>query len=143
MSAQENKAIVRRAFEAINKGDLAFWDDMLADDFVYRDPAQPHALGKENYKQYLATIRTAYPDVHFTLEDISAEGDTVAVRWTFLGTQEGEIRGISPTGKKVLMTGMHIYHFASGKVVNLWANWDTLGYLQQLGVIPPLGQAAQ
>ena len=112
---------------------------MLADDFVYRDPAQPRALGKEEYKQYLAAIRTAYPDVHFTLEDISAEGDTVAVRWTFLGTQEGEIRGISPTGKKVLMTGMHMYHFSCGQAENLWANWDTLGYLQQLGVIQSLG----
>ena len=63
----------------------------------------------------------------------------MAVRWTFLGTQEGEIRGISPTGKKVLMTGMHMYHFGCGQAENLWANWDTLGYLQQLGVIQSLG----
>ena len=137
-SAQDNKALVRRAFAETNRGSLDFWNGILADGFTYRDPAQPRALGKEGYKQYLASIRVAWPDVHCTLAGISAEGDTVTVRWTFLGTQEGESRGISPTGKKVLMTGMHIYHFRSGQAENLWANWDTLGYLQQLGAIQSL-----
>ena len=79
------------------------------------------------------------PDFHSTIEDVIAEGDKVVTRQTFRGTHTGDLMGIPPTGKQVTMSGIVISHFANGKCVELWANNDDLGLLQQLGVVPPPG----
>ena len=83
---------------------------------------------------------TAFPDVHFTIEDQVAEADKVVTRWTWRGTHQGPFQGIPPTGKHVMVTGVGINRFANGKVVENWTNMDILGLLQQLGVVPAPGQ---
>jgi predicted ester cyclase len=83
---------------------------------------------------------TAFPDLHFTVEDIIAEGDKVVTRLTCRGTQQGAFMGIPPTGKQATVTAIDINRFAGGKSVEHWLNMDTLGLLQQLGVIPAPGQ---
>jgi len=83
------------------------------------------------------------PDVHFTVDDIIAEGDKVAARWTSTGTHKGELMGIPSTGKKVMVTGIVINHFADGKIVDDWESYDILGMMQQLGVIPSPGQGEE
>ncbi len=82
---------------------------------------------------------TAFPDLHFTIEDIVAEGDTVVVRSTARGTHQGELMGIPLTGKQVAVSGISITRIANGKAVEEWFNGDDLGLLQQLGVVPAMG----
>jgi steroid delta-isomerase-like uncharacterized protein len=92
--------------------------------------------GREGIKQFYATLRAAFPDIHFTIEDQIAEGDRVVTRWTARATHTGEYQGIPPTGKQFSLTGIDIDRIANGKVVECWPIADELGVLQQLGVIP-------
>ncbi len=84
----------------------------------------------------VATARSAFPDTHIRIEDQVAEGDLVATRYVFSGTQEGEMEGIPPTGNRVEFSGISIDRFSGGKLAETWDNYDALGMMQQLGVIP-------
>jgi len=140
MSTEENKAIIRRVIEEVwNKGDLAAVDEVMATDYVLHVPGQ-EIKGPEGFKEYVTMARTAFPDFHMTIEDMVAEGDKVAFRFTWRGTHKGEIMGIAPTGKQVTVTSIGINRFAGGKEVEARASMDQLGMLQQLGVVPPMGQ---
>ena len=139
MSIEENKANVRRGFEAVNQKNLTVFDDLLTPDVVFHS-ASTTMRGLEAYKQFLSMLFTAFPDLQFTIEDMIAEGDTVVVRYSTRGTHQGPFRGIAPTGKQVSGTGMFIDRIVNGKAVEQWFNGDDLGLLQQLGVIPAPGQ---
>ena len=138
MSTEDNKAHVRRGFEAVNQKNLAVFDELLTPDVVFHS-ASTTMQGLEAYKQLLSVYVTAFPDLLFTIEDMIAEGDTVVVRYTTRGTHQGNFRGIPPTGKQVSGTGMFIDRLVNGKAVEQWINGDDLGLLQQLGVIPSMG----
>jgi len=135
--SEENKAIVTRLFEEVwNKGNLAVADEYSSDTLVYHNPLLPEAVkGVEGYKDLAAAVRAAYPDMHFHVDDVVAEGSKVVSRWTATGTNLGEWRGIAPTGRKVMFTGMSIVRFEGGKQVEVWATEDDLGWMQQLGVV--------
>ena len=125
---EENKAIARRTIEEFwNQGDLAVADEIYASDFVFHDPVNPGIRGPEGYKQLAATYLTAFPDLHFTIEDMTAEGDKVAVRWSTTATHKGEFMGIPPTGRQAPVTGITIQRNVAGKVVDEWAIWDAVG----------------
>ena len=142
MSAEENKTLVREVIEEVwNRGDLEAVDRYFADDYVDHAPLPGQAPGPEGYRAAVSAIREAFPDLHLTLEDIFGEGDKVAFRYTMEGTHRGDFVGIPPTGKPVSVGGMIIARVAEGKAVERWANLDTLGLMQQLGVIPPPEQA--
>ena len=140
MSTEENKALVRRVYEeAINRGNMAVVDELNSPNYVAHDPGFPQPVrGPEGLKQYFMVFRSAFPDVHITIEDMIAEGDTIAVRQTSRGTHQGDLMGMPPTGKQVTVTGIAIHKIANGKFVESWINADNLGLLQQLGVIPAL-----
>ena len=138
MSTEDNKANVRRGFEAVNQKHLAVFDELLTPDVEFHT-ASTTMQGLEAYKQFLSMSITAFPDLHFTIEYMIAEGDTVVVRYTTRGTHQGNFRDIPPTGKQVSGTGMFIDRIVNGKAVEQWFNGDDLGLLQQLGVIPPMG----
>ncbi len=138
MSIEDNKALVRRWIEALNQKNLAAFDELCAPDFVHHSPSTT-VQGLETYKQAISGEFTAFPDMRFTIEDILAEGDTVAVRLTGHGTHQGNLQGIPPTGKQATIPGMTIYRIADGKLVEQWESLDDLGLLQQLGVIPAMG----
>ena len=138
MSTEDNKANVRRGFEAVNQKNLAVFDELLTPDVVFHS-ASTTMQGLEAYKQLLSVYVTAFPDLQFTIEDMIAEGDTVVVRYTTRGTHQGNFRGIPPTGKQVSGTGMFMDRLVNGKAVEQWINGDDLGLLQQLGVIPSMG----
>jgi len=138
MSTEDNKAHVRRGFEAVNQKNLAVYDELLTPDVVFHN-ASTTMQGLEAYKQFLSMYMTAFPDLQFTVEDMIAEGDTVVARFTTRGTHQGNLMGIPPTGKQMSGTGMFIDHIVNGKAVEQWFNTDDLGLLQQLGVIPPMG----
>ena len=133
-----NKRIVQRVFEAMNGGNLGTLDEVVAEGFVDHDPNNPPDLppGREGLKQLIGMYRGSFPDMRMTIEEQLAEGDKVVTRWSVRGTHQGELMGIAPTGKQVVVTGIFIDRIESGQVAESWANWDTLGMLQQLGAIP-------
>lgn len=139
MSAKENKALMRRFFEESNKGKaaaMAVIDELCAINFVYHGGGGEEIRGLKDYKQSTSEMYNASPDVHFTIDDMVAEGDKVAVRFTLTGTHKGEIMGIPPTNKKLTIWGINIYRVVGGKFVEGWERADTLGLMQQLGVVP-------
>jgi steroid delta-isomerase-like uncharacterized protein len=139
MSTEDNKALARRYIEEVfNQKNLTLVDELNSPDFVFHN-ASTTIQGREPYKAYLSMILTAYPDLHMTIEDMIAEGDILAERVTIRGTHKGDFMGIPPTGKQMTITAIYIGRFANGKGVEVWANTDDLGAMQQLGVIPPMG----
>ena len=141
---EENKALVRREIEEVwNQGKLDLIDEIFAADFVCHIAGSPDIQGPEGEKQFASMFRTAFPDIKFTIEDQIAEGDKVVNRWTYTATHKGELMGISPTGVQVTVTGITIGRYAGGKVLEIWVNSDALGLMQQLGVVPPMGQGKE
>ncbi len=122
----DNKSIVRRfAEEVFNNGNLA----VTAETYAHQDKS-------EGQYQFLTAVRTAFPDLHCTIEAVVAEGDMVAVRATMTATHVGEWQGMAATGRKISWSLMVFDRLENGKVVEEWENVDRLGIMQQLGAIP-------
>jgi steroid delta-isomerase-like uncharacterized protein len=141
VSTDTNKDIVRRVGVEPWEGNPGVIDELVASDYVGHDPAQPDMHGPEGVKEFVTTYLTAFPDGKITIDAQIAEGDLVATRWTGRGTHNGDLMGIPPTGKQVTVDGITISRVEGGKVVEEWSNWNTLGMLQQLGVVPELAGA--
>jgi steroid delta-isomerase-like uncharacterized protein len=137
MSTEPNKAIVRRFFEEVyNQGNLALADELFAADFGGPGRGHHAVRGPEAARRGVRTMRTAFPDIHFTVEDLVAEDDKVVVRVTFRGTHQGIFMGIAPTGRKVTGIGVELARLADGKIVEEgWHHYDLLHLLEQLGVV--------
>ncbi len=136
MSTEENKAIVRRMYEAFSKRNLDVYYELHAADYVVHLPGGVEVRGRERLKQMTAMVLSAFPDYHETIEDVVAEGDKVVVRQTITGTHKGEFQGIPPTGKQVTWTAIAILGIIGGKLVEAWIVVDMLGLMQQIGAIP-------
>ncbi|HEX2427039.1 MAG TPA: ester cyclase [Gaiellaceae bacterium] len=131
------KKIVRLLFEEPWKGNMDVVDEYIAPGFVGHDPSEPEPIrGPQGFKAQIEKYLAAFPDARFTIDDQFAEGDRVATRWTARGTHQGELAGISATGKEVTVTGLTFSRFEGGKIVEDWLIWDTLGMLVQLGAVP-------
>ena len=139
MSTEQNKANDRRIIEGLNQGNVNVFDELMVLNFVDHD-ASTTMQGLEAFKQFVSAYLTAFPDLHFTIEDQIAEEDKTTLRYTARGTHRGELMGIPPTGKQVTVTGIFITRWANGKAEESWLNFDALGMLQQLGVVPAPGQ---
>jgi len=140
MSTEENKAIVRRFEQEVWNGrNPSLVDQFFAASHVFRAAGSP-PLDREGHRQMIAHFQDAFPDGQDTTNDLIAEGDKVAHRWTYHGTHQGTFQGIPPTGKQVTLTGISIWRFEAGKIVESWHELDILGMMQQLGVIPVPGQ---
>jgi steroid delta-isomerase-like uncharacterized protein len=112
-------------------------DELVGPGFTLHDPQKP--LGGDSREILIETIRyyrTVFPDLLMNIEDAFAVGERAAVRWVATGTHQGTLRGEPPTGRAIHVTGMTILRFADGKIVETWDNWDTLGLMQQLGLLP-------
>lgn len=129
-----NKAIFRRYFdEVLNTGNLDLVDELIAANYVSHYPTgYDFGGGPEDVKQIVTTVRTGFPNVHFTIEDVFAEGDRVVGRWTFGGTHQGDFMGIPPSGKQVSVMGIAIYRIVDEKIAEAWVAWDALGLMQQI-----------
>jgi steroid delta-isomerase-like uncharacterized protein len=141
--SEVNKSVVRRLFEDVwNKGSMPVADELFAPTYAHHDSSTPDVgRGPESEKKRANLYRTAFPDVRFTIEDLIAEGETVTARWSCRGTHKGDLNGIAATGKQFSITGVSNARFTNGKMVEGWVNWDALGLMQQLGVVPELGKA--
>jgi predicted ester cyclase len=132
LSLEENKAIVRRLYEALNKHNPALLDEFYESDYIN------HTLqirGLKSLKQLETMLWKGFSDWHETIEDIIAEGDKVCIRYKVTGTHTGEFRGLAPTGKSTKFTAVSIYRIFDGKIVESWALYDFLDFYKQLGVI--------
>jgi steroid delta-isomerase-like uncharacterized protein len=137
MSAKDLKALTRRFIEEWNKGKtaaMAVIDEMYATNFVSH--GDEDIRGIKNVKKSTSEEFSAFPDLHFTIDDMVAEGDKVAARITMTGTHKGEYMGAPPTNKKITIRAIAIERFAGGKIVEEWGMTDTLGMMQQLGLVP-------
>lgn len=136
MINEANKTFVRDFMErAFNQGDLTAVDEHLSQNAVdYQEPAGTNFCN--HLKEVITMLRTAFPDLHFELHEVLAEGDIVSFRSIMTGTHQGMLQGVPPTGKKVSVPHMHFVRMENGKGTALWHLWDTAAMMRQLGVVP-------
>jgi steroid delta-isomerase-like uncharacterized protein len=141
MSTEANKALVRRFYEAIDRGDLAAMDELVAEDYIDHNPPPFSGLapGREGLKQAFRIFWEATPGYH-RIEDQIAEGDKVVTRLTAYGKHEGDLPGAPRTGNELKMTAVTIHRIENGKLAEKWSDKDALGFLQQIGVLPRLSR---
>jgi len=130
MTAEEHKAIARRFFDEVwNQQKLEAIDDIFTPTVVFNG----QSVARDIFRQVVAARRTAFPDIHVTVEDQVAEGDRVSTRRTWRGTHQGPYRGVAATGKRVTWSQISIVRIVEGRIVEDWAVADELSILQQLG----------
>lgn len=136
MSTDDVKSLVRQYVQKVwNHGDSAALDDLTTPAFAYYLAGQP-PRNRTDMQQFIAMTHAAFPDWHVEIVDLIAEANTAAVRWQGQATHRGVFHGIPPTGKRVTVTGINLYRIADGKIAAEWEQTDSLGLLQQLGVLP-------
>ena len=140
MSTEENKAAVRRfAQQVISQGDMAAFDELVSPAYVERTPSPGGGTDRDSFRRELEGLHAAFPDLKSDEEDLVAEGDKVVYRGTLSGTHRGEFFGIPPTGRSFRISEFHVNRLEDGRLVEHWGIFDSLGLMQQLGVIPPQG----
>jgi steroid delta-isomerase-like uncharacterized protein len=140
MSTEENKEIVRRFFElGPSQGNMGAAKELLAPDFALHVPL-PAAPGIQGISDVVTACRTAFEHLNVTVEDMVAEGDRVAARFTACGVHKGSFMGLPPTGKPITMTGIEIFRIENGRIAELWGEANRLGLMMQLGILPALGK---
>jgi steroid delta-isomerase-like uncharacterized protein len=132
-TTEANKALIRRVFEeVIPAGDVTAMRGLVSPDFLDHDPLPGQPAGGAGAEYVVSTMHTAHPDLHFSIEDLVAEGDRVTIRWTLRGTNTGALFGEPPTGQPVELAAIVIFRVSDGKITERWAGWKR----------PPPGRAA-
>ncbi len=141
MSTEENKALVERFVEEFwNECNLSTANELMAPDAEIHMPTG-EVVDVDGLKGFAGAFRASFPDWHSTFEELVAEGDRVAERWTGRGTHRGELQGIPPTGRRVEVPGSVFYRIVEGKIVEFRGQFDMMGLMQQLGAIASSQQA--
>lgn len=136
MPAEENRAVIRRAYEELwNERNVDVVDELVAEDFLNHAAPPGRQRGRQGLKDVVRMFEGAFPDFRYEVEDVISEGDKIAVRDTFTGTHQGDFMGIPATGNRVTMEAIHIYRFSEGRLAEHWVARDDLGMMRQLGVI--------
>jgi predicted ester cyclase len=145
MSTEPTKAAIRRIpVEVFNQGNLDLVDELFSPAYIEHALLPPDwPPGVPGLKQFVAALRSAFPDFLYSIEQLITEGDTVVVHVTAQGTHLGPFLGVAPTGRRATWEEIHIYQLAAGQVVEHWVIQDQLGLLQQLGAMPLLGETVQ
>jgi predicted ester cyclase len=134
---ERNKAAFRRVYEeGLNGGNLAVADELIAPDFLDHEAHPGASSGPESMRGLIKMLRTAFPDLCFTIEELIAEGDMVAGRLIMNGTHEGPLMGMPPTDRPVHQAHMHFVRFRDGKAIEHWGVRDDMGMMRQLGATP-------
>lgn len=142
MSIESNKQILRRHFdEVLNQGLLHVIDEIYTSNYELDAPvrsdgsSQSHGVthGTEQLKQRVTLFRTAFPDIHFTMNEVIGEGDSVVVRYTYRGTHQGTFAGVEPSGRSIAITGILIAHLNDGRMQDAWSAFDSAQLMGQIG----------
>ncbi len=136
MTMEENKTLLRQFIDASNAGDSAVWDKLCAPEFVMHVNMMDD-MTLEQSKQFAKALRVAFPDRFFSIEDMIAEDNKIAVRYTWQGTHKGVFRGIAPTGKRVTLAIFEIDRISNGKFIETWMGVDFADLMAQIGALPP------
>lgn len=140
MPEQENIAVIGRFIEEIiNQGKFDAADEIVQENFVELDPLPGQRQGREGLKEVIAMLRAAFPDIHWVIDETIAAGEKVVTRFTWTGTHRGPFLGIPATGRSVTVKGVVIDRLSKGKMADSRILMDSLGMMQQLGVIPTPG----
>jgi steroid delta-isomerase-like uncharacterized protein len=138
MSTDRTDSLIRRMFEhGFNQGTFAVVDELVAPDGVTHTPTWDMPNNRDGLKQVIAMFRSAFPDLHCTVEDEISEGDKVAAHWTMRGTHKGPLLGNRPTGRQIRVQGVIFARTENGQIAETWTLLDQMSMLQQLGIIPP------
>ena len=132
MNTQQKAAVHRLYEECLNKRNFGSLKDIFSDEYTGAGGEKGPAAFEQNIRPLIA----AFPDIQWTVEDILQEGDEVAVRHSWKGTNTGVFRGIAATNKPFTDSGLGIFRFKDGKIVAAWIQTDRLGFVQQLGIVP-------
>jgi steroid delta-isomerase-like uncharacterized protein len=133
------REIVRRCFEdIIVRGDIAVADEVLAKDVLFTTVTGAVLRGRREFQHFAEQLRNAFPDISFDMEEEFTDGERVATRYTMRGTFQSTLMGLLPTGEEFAVRGIDTFRVVDGKVVEIHACYDTLGQLQQLGVVPKI-----
>ena len=136
MPAEENKAVVRRLFDAVNAGDLERSTAFVADDVAIHTPIPGVPPGRDGFRGFMGLFFLAFPEQSVVVHDVVAEADLVVVRHTHHVTHGGDFAGLPPSGTRATVEGLEQFRVADGKVAEMWHHDDLLGLMQQLGAIP-------
>ena len=136
----ENKAVMRRFVEFINTGNESLAEELIAPDAIFHVPGRPEPMrGPAGYLAVIGMMRSGFPDIQWTLEEMIAEDDKVAARFTMRGTHQGLFFGVPPTGKPIALQAMNFYRLSGGQFVEERGQPDLLGLLQHIGAVPTPG----
>ena len=119
----------------MNNGNFAVADELVAPNYAGHS-SMAENLGIEGYKQFYATLREAFPDIHCTIDDLLSEGEKVVSRWSASGTHTGMLAGFAPTRNKGVVTGISVFRISEGKVAECWTSFDHLGLMGLIGALP-------
>ncbi len=134
---KDNKQLMERFVEFINTASETLANELISPNAIFHVPGRPEPMiGPGGYLEILAMMRSGFPDVQWTLEEMIAEGDNVAARFTMKGTHQGSFFGVPPTGRKITVQAMNFYHWSNGQIVGERGQPDFLGLLQQIGAAP-------
>lgn len=145
MSTEMNKAVVRRYHEEVwNNRRVDLLEEFIAEDFgEYDEQHVPGHNSRDILGASISSALEALPDFQMTLHDIIAEGNRVAIRYTYTATHQGDLLGIPATGKHLKVSGAAIFRLDNGKITQFWGFNDNLGLMQQMGVVPTTGEAEE
>jgi predicted ester cyclase len=143
MSVEGNKALIRRVLdEAINQGNVDIIDELIASPCASQNGnGTVNEVGLQHIKQIIKMFRKAFPNLQVTVDEQIAKGDKVVTRWTLRGTHMDELLGLPPTGRQITVGGVAISRISAHKLVDYWGNFDALGLMEQLGMIPTLNHS--
>lgn len=136
MAADKSTVVSRIADDIWNRGDLTVVDQVMAPSAQYHGPHMPGGTGdRESWRRAIAMYRAALPDSHVVFDELIESGDTIVGRWRATGTQTGALPGVPATGKRIAISGISVYRFRNGQIVEVWEQLDLLGMWLQLGVV--------
>jgi steroid delta-isomerase-like uncharacterized protein len=137
MTTEANKAVMQRFTEFINTGNKKLAAELISPDAIFHVPGAPEPLrGPDGYLAVIGMMRSGFPDIQWTLEEMIAEGDRVAARFIMRGTHRGSFFGVPPTGSAIEVQAMNFYRLSGGQLVEERGQPDLLGLLQQIGAVP-------
>lgn len=137
MAAETNKLVMNRFLEFINTASEKLAQELISPSAVFHVPGRTEPMrGPAGYLAIIGMMRGSFPDIQWTLEEMVAEGDKIAARFTMRGTHRGTFFGVPPTGKTISVQAMNIYRLSGGQFVEEHGQPDMLGLLQQIGAVP-------
>ena len=136
MSIESNKLLMNRFVEFINTANGQLANELISLDAKFYVPGQPEPMrGPEGYLAIIGMMRSGFPDIQWTLEEMVAENDKVAARFIMKGTHQGAFSGVPPTGKSIKVQAMNLYRFSNSKITEEYGQPDLLALLQQIGAL--------